>query len=131
MIILIPILALIIGGIIAFYISSPVGDFPREYVGVAALAGIDTVFGGFRAALEGRFKNDLFVTGFFVNILLAVGLVGLGFAIGINELYLAAVITMGGRLFLNLSLIRRHYLARIVDAREKRKLELGSTEVGN
>jgi small basic protein len=121
--ILIPILAVIIGGLIAYFASGAVAGVPREFVGVAALAGIDTVFGGMRAALEGRFRNDLFVTGFFVNIVLAVALVLLGIAIGVGELYLAAVITFGGRLFLNLSLIRRHYIARLADARERRKLE--------
>lgn len=119
----IPVLALIIGGAIAFLTPSELAGIPREYIGVAALAGIDTVFGGMRAALEGRFRNDLFVTGFFVNILLAVGLVYLGFTIGVSELYLAAVITLGGRLFLNLSLIRRHYITRMADAKEKNKLE--------
>lgn len=120
--ILIPILAVIIGGLIAFF-ATPVAGIPREFVGVAALAGIDTVFGGLRAALEGRYRNDLFVSGFFLNIALAVGLVFLGLAIGVGELYLAAVITFGGRLFLNLSLIRRHYITRIADARERRRLE--------
>ncbi len=119
----IPILALVIGGAIAFMAPSQFAGIPREYIGVAALAGIDTVFGGMRAALEGRFRNDLFVTGFFVNILLAVGLVYLGFTIGVSELYLAAVITLGGRLFLNLSLIRRHYITRVADAKEKSKME--------
>ncbi|MCW5947513.1 MAG: small basic family protein [Fimbriimonadales bacterium] len=124
--ILIPILALIIGGLIAFFASGAGAVVPREFVGVAALAGIDTVFGGMRAALEGRFRNDLFVTGFFLNIVLAVALVALGFAIGVGELYLAAVITFGSRLFLNLSLIRRHYIARLADAKERNRMEANS-----
>ncbi|HWP31237.1 MAG TPA: small basic family protein [Fimbriimonadales bacterium] len=124
MILLIPILALVIGGLLAFFVGGW-ENIPREYIGVATLAGIDTVFGGLRAGLEGRFRNDLFMSGFFVNILLAVGLVALGFAIGVEELYLAAVITLGGRLFLNLSLIRRHYITKITDAMARKKLEVG------
>jgi len=124
MILLIPILALIIGGLLAVLVGGW-ENIPREYIGVATLAGIDTVFGGLRAGLEGRFRNDLFLSGFFVNILLAVGLVALGFAIGVEELYLAAVITLGGRLFLNLSLIRRHYITKITDAMARKKLEVG------
>ncbi len=124
--ILIPLLALVIGGLIAFFASGSGAVVPREFVGVAALAGIDTVFGGMRAALEGRFRNDLFVTGFFLNIVLAVALVALGFAIGVGELYLAAVITFGSRLFLNLSLIRRHYITRLADAKERKRMEANS-----
>lgn len=121
--IVIPILALLIGGILAILIANnPADQLPREYVGVAALAGLDTLFGGIRAALEARFRNELFLTGFVFNIALAMSLVYLGSKIGV-EVYLAAVVTLGGRLFLNLSIIRRHYLTKLADAREKRTLE--------
>lgn len=120
--IVIPILALLIGGVLAFYIVNPADQIPREYVGVAAIAGLDTLFGGIRAALESRFRNDLFITGFVFNIFLAVGLVYLGSKIGV-EVYLAAVVTLGGRLFLNLSIIRRHYLTKLADAKERRGVE--------
>ena len=120
--IFIPILALIIGGVLAFQLF-PSDLLPRELVGVAALAGLDTVFGGIRAALEMRFKSDLFVTGFVFNIALAIGLVYMGYKIGV-EMYLAAVVALGGRLFLNLSIIRRHYLTRLSEARERRSIEV-------
>lgn len=119
--IVVPILALLIGIALTFLIRTD--QVPREYVGVAALAGLDTLFGGIRAALENRFKNELFMTGFIFNILLAIGLVYLGTKIGV-EVYLAAVVTLGGRLFLNLSIIRRHYLTRMADARERRSAEV-------
>lgn len=119
---LIPILALILGGLLAWFFIQPMENIPREYVGVAALAGLDALFGGIRAALEGRFKNDLFLSGFVFNIVLAIGLVYLGVKIGV-DVYLAAVVTLGGRLFLNLSIIRRHYLTKVTEAREKRRIE--------
>ena len=120
--ILVPLLALAIGVILALLAGAPVEQLPREYIGVAGLAGLDTLFGGIRAALEDRFQSDLFVTGFVFNILLAIGLVYLGTKIGV-EVYLAAVVALGGRLFLNLSIIRRHYLTKIEDARGRRKME--------
>ncbi|MFN8138664.1 MAG: small basic family protein [Fimbriimonadales bacterium] len=119
--ILIPLLALVVGGVLALFATKQVPAELGETIGVAALAGIDTVFGGIRAGYEGRFKNDLFVTGFVSNVVLAVGLVYLGDLIGVPQLYLAAVITLGGRMFVNLSIIRRHYLARIQESIQKRK----------
>jgi small basic protein len=81
-----------------------------EYLSLAVLAGIDSVFGGIRAGVERRFRSDVFLSGFLVNMLLAVLLVYLGAKIGVGDLYLAAVVTLGGRIFLNLSVIRRHWL---------------------
>lgn len=119
----IPFAALLMGMIAAMYVRFPAYSIPREYVGVAALAGLDTLLGGVRAGLEARFKSDLFVTGFIFNILLGMGLVYLGTKLGI-EVYLAAVVALGGRVFANLSIIRRHYLARWSDARDKRNMEV-------
>ena len=79
------------------------------YLSVAALAGVDTLFGGVRAGIEGRFQTDIFASGFLLNTLLAAGLAALGDRIGVN-LALVAVIAIGSRVFLNLSLIRRYYL---------------------
>jgi small basic protein len=83
-----------------------------SYFSLATLAGLDSVFGGIRAGLDGKFKNDIFLSGFVVNMLLAVALAFLGDQIGVSDLYLAAVVTLGGRIFLNLSVIRRQLLER-------------------
>jgi len=88
------------------------------YLSVAALAGLDTVFGGIRAGIEGRFQNDIFASGFLLNTLLAAGLAWLGDRIGVS-LALVAVLTLGTRVFLNLSLIRRYYLNKLAMARTK------------
>jgi small basic protein len=76
------------------------------------LAGLDSVFGGIRAGVEHRFRSDVFLSGFLVNMILAVLLVYVGTEIGVRDLYLAAVVTLGGRMFLNLSMIRRDWLDR-------------------
>lgn len=82
------------------------------YLSIAVLAGLDSVFGGIRAGVERRFRSDVFLSGLLVNMVLAVLLVYLGAQIGVRDLYLAAVVTLGGRIFLNLSIIRRHWLER-------------------
>lgn len=80
-----------------------------KYLSVAALAALDSVFGGARAAIEEHFDNTVFITGFFSNALLAAGLAFAGERLGM-DLYLAAVVAFGVRLFQNLAIIRRHLL---------------------
>jgi small basic protein len=104
----------------AFHWSIPAAFAP--YVSVAALAGLDTLFGGVRAGIEGRFQNDIFASGFLLNTLLAAGLAWLGDRIGVN-LALVAVLVLGSRVFLNLSLIRRYYLNNRAMARSKQQDE--------
>lgn len=96
-------------------------DF-APYISVAALAGLDTVFGGVKAGIEGRFQNDIFATGFVLNTLLAAVLIWLGDRIGVN-LALVAVLVLGSRVFLNLSLIRRYYLNKRALARSRQQDE--------
>ncbi len=88
------------------------------YLSIAALAGIDTVFGGIRAGIEGRFQNDIFASGFILNALLAVGLTWYGTHIGV-DLGLVAVLVLGARIFNNLSLMRRFYLNKVTLARKR------------
>jgi small basic protein len=111
----------LVGGLIVFSILKVPGELAgiyAPYLSVATLAGLDTVLGGIRAGIEGRFQDDIFVSGFVLNTLLAAGLAFLGDKIGV-DLFLAAVVVMGQRVFLNLSLIRRYYLTKA--ALNKRK----------
>jgi small basic protein len=92
------------------------------YLSVAALVGLDTVFGGIRAGIEGRFQNDIFVSGFVLNTILAELLVLFGSRIGV-DFALVSVLVLGSRIFLNLSLIRRYYLNKIALARNTQRDE--------
>ncbi|MER3402052.1 MAG: DUF1290 domain-containing protein [Armatimonadota bacterium] len=112
-------LGLILGIVVAYlFLDVPLPAEGAAYLSLAALAGLDTAFGGWRAALEGRFHTDVFVSGFIVNALLASLLAYLGDRLGV-DLFLAAVVTLGGRMFLNLSLIRRYYLNQIALKRQR------------
>ncbi|MGP1366896.1 MAG: small basic family protein [Schwartzia sp. (in: firmicutes)] len=75
---------------------------------VALLASIDSVFGGYRAVLEEKFDNTIFISGFFVNALLAAFLVYVGDHLGI-DLYYVALLAFGLRIFQNLAIIRRYF----------------------
>jgi len=116
--ILIPVLALI-GGFMAVYLQQyTIPPMLAPYMSLAALAGLDSICGGIRAGLEGKFHDDIFLTGFLMNTILAASLAYLGDRIGV-DLFLAAVVVLGGRVFLNLSLIRRYGLTRISLSRKK------------
>jgi small basic protein len=110
--VLLPLFAFVLGVSIVLTQHVVVPTDLASYFSLATLAGLDSVFGGIRAGLDGKFKNDIFLSGFVVNMLLAVALAFLGDQIGVSDLYLAAVVTLGGRIFLNLSVIRRQLLER-------------------
>jgi len=111
-----PLAGLIIGILLGFISDIHLPASWSQYLAVALLAALDTVFGGMRANLEGTFDVGVFSSGFFFNTLLAAGLAFLGERIGI-DLYLAAVIVFGTRLFNNLATIRRILLNRWTDRR--------------
>ena len=82
---------------------------------MAILAALDSVLGAVRAELDGEFDNKIFLTGFFANIVLAGALTYLGDRLGV-ELYMAAIVAFGVRLFNNLAIIRRQLLKRFTES---------------
>jgi len=119
-VIALPFIALIIGAAIAIILNAqPLTGWGGQYIAVACLAGLDSVFGGMRAGLEGKFRNDVFITGFFSNIAIASFLAWFGDRIYI-DLFLAVAIVFGTRTFQNLALIRRQFLTMIQDERARR-----------
>ncbi len=82
------------------------------YLGVAVLAAIDACLGGVRASLERTFDDKVFISGFITNTLMAAFIVFVGDRIGVRELYLAAVVAFGIRLFDNLGTVRRLMFSR-------------------
>ena len=80
-----------------------------QYLSLAALAGLDSLIGGVRAGTEGKFRSNVFLSGFLTNTLLAAFLAYLGDLMG-QPLGLAALVALGGRIFVNLSIIRRQWL---------------------
>ncbi|MBS1718423.1 MAG: small basic family protein [Armatimonadetes bacterium] len=116
-----PIIALILGVLLAQLVHvGPVTSVVGVYLAVACLAGFDTVIGGIRSGLEGKFQADIFITGFISNVLLAGFLAWLGDKISVN-LFLASSLVFGGRIFLNLSLIRRLVVTHIQDWQKRRE----------
>lgn len=106
-----PMLGLILGLAIGWFSPFSVPVEYSKYLSVAILAALDSVLGGVRAAQEDHFDSVVFLSGFFTNILLAGILAYIGDRIGV-DLFLAAVVAFGVRLFNNLAIIRRHLINR-------------------
>ena len=60
----------------------------------------------------------VFISGFFVNAILAMLLTYLGEKLNV-DIYLAAIIVFVGRMFNNLGIIRRYYLSKISEKSKK------------
>lgn len=106
---MLPIAGLIFGIVIGSFFPFSLPMEYAKFMSVALLASLDSVFGGLRSALEEKFDNTIFVTGFFTNALLAAGLVYVGERLGI-DLYYVASLAFGLRVFQNLAIIRRYFL---------------------
>nr|WP_102347022.1 small basic family protein [Bacillus sp. Marseille-P3661] len=113
-----PVLGLIIGIILGLLTDIRIPDEYSNYLSIAVLAALDTLFGGIRAHLQNTYDDKVFVSGFFSNILLAASLSFLGVHLGV-DLYLAAVFAFGVRLFQNIAVIRRLLLSKWTNSREK------------
>lgn len=113
-----PVLGLLIGIFLGLLTDIRIPDEYSNYLSIAVLAALDTLFGGIRAHLQSTYDDKVFVTGFFSNILLAASLSFLGVQLGV-DLYLAAVFAFGVRLFQNIAVIRRIVLSKWTTSREK------------
>ncbi len=103
--------ALVVGVLIVALSPFTIPPAWSKYVAVAILAALDTGLGGIRSGMEMRFDLLVFISGFTANTLLAAGLTFLGDKLGI-DLYLAAIVVFGVRIFENLAKIRRLLLSR-------------------
>lgn len=102
-------LALLIGLVVGVLLPFNIPLSYAKYVSVSFLAGLDSVLGATRAGMEGKFNFAIFSTGFISNTLLAAMLTFVGDRLGV-DLYLAAIVTFGVRIFQNLAFIRRDLL---------------------
>ncbi|USG67566.1 small basic family protein [Brevibacillus ruminantium] len=112
-----PLIGLIVGIVVGFLLDWRVPQEYSSYLSIALLAGLDTIFGGIRSYLERTFNVRIFMSGFFFNTLFAAGLAFIGGFLGI-DLYLAAIVAFGVRLFNNLAVIRRIVLSRWINQQE-------------
>ena len=113
-----PVIGLLLGIVLGAIFNVRIPNEYLNYLSIAVLASLDTIIGGIRAHLQHVYDEMVFITGFFSNIILAVGLAFLGVQLGV-DLYLAAVFAFGVRLFQNIAVIRRILLAKYEMSKER------------
>ena len=80
-----------------------------SYLAIAVIAALDSVFGGISSVLRKNFDLKIFLSGFFCNAILSILLTYLGEKLNV-DIYLAAIVVFVGRMFTNLTIIRRYYV---------------------
>ena len=101
-----PLLGILAGASLGIFVPMHMPLEYSNYMSVALMAGLDSMFGGIRATMEKIFDSTIFITGFFTNTLLAVLITYMGERLSI-DLYFVAILTFGLRTFQNLAVIRR------------------------
>jgi small basic protein len=131
----------IAAGVVSQFSIPP--EFAR-YTAVAVLAMVDSIFGAWRAELVTRhqYRTDysykgpgskqkrdfydpvIFISGLVFNTALAAAFTYLGDRLGL-DIYIAVIVVFTWRIFMNLGVVRRVYLARF---RKNRKGSVTATE---
>lgn len=111
----------VLGAIIG--INLPIISYTYStYLAIAIIAALDSVFGGITGVLKGEFDFKVFISGFFCNAILSMLLTYLGTKLNV-DIYLAAIVVFVGRMFINLTIIRKYYIDKWSKKIEERKKE--------
>ena len=121
-------IAIIVGCVIGALIGNfaPIISYTySEYLAIAIVAALDTIFGGVVASIKKNFDMGVFISGFLGNAILSILLTYLGARLNV-DIYLAAIFVFVGRIFFNLGVIRRYYLEKCTNffkAQQSKKTE--------
>ena len=122
MILLAIILGCLLGALLG--INAPMISYTySNYLAIAIVAALESVIGGIVAVENKKFDLKIFVSGFFVNGIVAILLTILGQKLNV-DIYLAVIVVFVGRMLTNLSIIRRFYIEKwSSNAKKKNKAE--------
>ncbi len=105
---MIAIIGLLVGVAVGILWHPVVPIWLEPYLPIAIVAAIDAVFGGFRALIERRFDERIFVVSFLSNVLIASFLVFLGDQLGVGaQMSTGVVVVLAMRIFANAAAVRR------------------------
>lgn len=118
MIVIAILIGCILGAVIG--INAPVISYTYStFLAIGVVAALDSVFGGITSVLKKNFDLTIFITGFFCNSILSIALTYLGQRLNI-DIYLAALVVFVGRMFTNLTIIRRYYVEKWIEKRNEK-----------
>ena len=120
------VIAILIGCIIGALIGVNVPIIPYTYstfLAIAVVAALDSVFVGITSVLKKNFDLTIFISGFFCNSILSIALTYLGQKLNL-DIYLAALVVFVGRMFTNLTIIRRYYIEKWTEKKSKKAKDL-------
>ncbi len=105
---MIAIIGLLVGIAVGVVWHPDVPIWLEPYLPIAIVAALDAVFGGFRALMEKRFDDRIFVVSFLSNVVIAAFLVFLGDQLGVGaQMSIGVVVVLAMRIFANAAAIRR------------------------
>lgn len=109
---IIAIVCLVAGGLLGYFVNFNVTTVTSVYIAIAILAAFDSILGGIVANINKTFDMAIFVSGFFANALLSVGIIYLGSKVGL-DIYIGIVVVFVMRIFQNFAIIRRFLLNKL------------------
>ena len=124
------IIAILIGCVVGAVIGLNAPVIPYTYstfLAIAVVAALDSVFGGITSVLKKNFDLTIFISGFFCNSILSIALTYLGQRLNL-DIYLAALVVFVGRMFTNLTIIRRYYIEKWMEKKTKKQKSWRSKE---
>lgn len=124
------VIAILIGCIVGAVIGLNAPIIPYTYstfLAIAVVAALDSVFGGITSVLKKNFDLIIFISGFFCNSILSILLTYLGQKLNL-DIYLAALVVFVGRMFTNLTIIRRYYIEKWTEKKSKKVKDMKEQE---
>lgn len=111
-------------GILCVILGCAVGSFMptvsyeySKYLAIAIMAALDSIIGALSAKAQKKFDIYIFLSGFFVNAIIAIIFTMIGENLDV-DIYLAAIFVFVYRIFNNLSVIRRYLIGKVIDKRK-------------
>lgn len=106
-------ICIIIGWIIGNFVPTVSYEYSK-YLAIAIMAALDSIAGAFSAKTQNKYDIHIFVSGFFINAIIAIIFTLMGQKLGV-DIYLAAIFVFVFRIFNNLSAIRRYFITKVID----------------
>ena len=103
--IIITFLAFLVGFLLFHHLGPTVNPIYSDYLALAIVAGADAILGGVRSRLEGNYNETIFISSFFIKMILAPAVAFAGAQLGL-PFYFAVLVALGINIYNNLGRIQ-------------------------